>query len=110
MRRPTPRARALLLVPPCLLAACGGEPPDKQRETIASWTATSNLVLAERRHDRMPVLYATELRDKARVALGTSRTTMAATPMSAADRRATQASLDSLREALAGLDHELLAP
>jgi hypothetical protein len=90
-----------------VLTGCGsGEELSKQLDTLASWTATVQLAVAEHRAGAITTTYATQLGDDAREALDEARQSLPRAEHDASDARRAGAALDSLEHALGQLDIE----
>jgi hypothetical protein len=93
-----------LLFGAALAAGCGSPPdPQKQLETVRSWTATTTLAADRRRVDAISGRYARGLAEAARTARAEAARSLAAARPSPADRARADVSLDSLDRAIGRL-------
>ena len=101
------RRLSVVAVISALLAGCGsGETLSKQLDTLASWTATAQLAVAEHRAGAITTTYATQVGDDARQALTQARQSLPRAEHDASDARRAGAALDSLEHAIRALDAE----
>ena len=90
-----------------LLVSCGStEELSKQLDTLASWTATMQLAVAEHRAGAITTTYATQLGDDARQALDEARQSLPRSEHDSSDAHRAGAALDSLEHAIGLLDIE----
>jgi hypothetical protein len=83
------------------LAACGGAPdPEKELDTLRSWTASVRLAAEQRRADAITATYAGRLSEEAARVLADERRTLAAATHSAADSEKARSAADSLGRAI----------
>lgn len=105
---PTPLARRTRLAAVLLAlpwgAGCGDPPPDKQLDTLRSWTATMELAAADRARGAVGARYAVDLRQRATEALAGASIEKGAGAPPGTDRSRALAAADSLRRAIAALD------
>jgi hypothetical protein len=98
MRRPSLRS---ILVGAALAVGCGSPPdPEKQLETVRSWTATAALAADERHADAISARYARGLVDAARAARAEAVQALSLSRRPAPDRARTSRALDSLDQAI----------
>ena len=89
------------------LIGCGSPPElDKQLETLSSWTATMQLAREEHGSGAITTTYATQLRDAALTALQQTRETIGQAAHTKVDSSYAAAAIDSLRDAIRGLNAE----
>ncbi|MFL5522365.1 MAG: hypothetical protein ACJ8B6_15600, partial [Gemmatimonadales bacterium] len=88
-----------------LAAGCGGSSPapDKELETVRSWTATATLAADERRARSISGRYVRGLVEAARAARADAARSLAASASSASDRARADLALDSLDQAIGRL-------
>jgi hypothetical protein len=90
-----------------LLVGCGStEELSKQLDTLASWTATVQLAVAEHRAGAITTTYATQLGDDARKARDEARQSLPRAEHDSSDARRAGAALDSLEHAIEQLGIE----
>lgn len=105
--RPQRAACGIAVATAALLTACkSDEELSKQLDTLASWTATAQLAIAEHRAGAITTTYATQIGDDARQALDEARQSLPRAEHDARDQRRAGAALDSLEHAIGALDAE----
>jgi hypothetical protein len=109
MRRPLTIRRTVFrsLAPALALGlatGCGSSSdPEKELETVRSWTATATLATDERRADAISKRYASGLVEAARAARTDAAQSLSASGSSASDRAKAALALDSLDQAIGRL-------
>jgi hypothetical protein len=105
-RLPARSARVAVLVVVLSGAACGDPPPEKQLDTLRSWTATMRLAAGDRARGAISARYADDLRHRAAEALAGASIEKGTGAPPGTDRRQALAVADSLRRAIAALDRK----
>jgi hypothetical protein len=80
---------------------------EQELVTVASWSATGRLALAEHGSGALPNQYVAQLKDRATTALAESRTALAQAVHTAGDRRRANGAMDSLSTVIRQLDRAL---